>query len=242
MSTPTTTPITIPILRRMPQVGDQIYVPTKMTEELHVLGGVATVTAVAGPSYMRSVSVAEHEDVAYLWRTIKPLQRDLAAEFGLRPARMPTPDERAQLTAQLKIEAERRAAQREAAERAQRERWEPKKLAVLNGALIERPIYEEHPRKREWVAVITYDPKIAGGIDRFWFNRATGPVTAYIVPATLVVGDAIEFGADYIRYSGFRDPGRWYGVVLEVTREYLLLQPCADAMAAFKLSAAKSKP
>jgi hypothetical protein len=220
-----------------PKVGEFIYVPT--TEKPHVIGGRATVVELRGNSlYRKVVLVAEHPDTSYTWKDLRDQQADLWQAFGMTPARLPNEEERAALEAKEAAAKAAAEAKRAASEAAERAKWEPRKFKVMGGALVEFPVYETHKRGRNWVALARYNPVIAGGIDRFWFNRGAGKViTAFIVPSDLGVDDVVEFGGDYVSGSGSRSPDRWYGVVEEITASHLTLKPCKDATAAFLLSA-----
>lgn len=84
-------------------------------------------------------------------------------------------------------------------------------LVVVNGALLQVPVYETHPRGSNWMAVIGIDPTAPGGLSRQWLPRAKGG--GYIV-VNAEVYDPIEFGADYKTFHGDKHPKRWYGVIL----------------------------
>jgi hypothetical protein len=93
---------------------------------------------------------------------------------------------------------------------------------IENGALVEVPIFEEHKRGRNWMAVITADPRKPGGLERRFLKRAGGKYF-YMVEG-LKVGDAIEFGADYWTSSGRRNTNRVYAAVVSITSTELVLE------------------
>jgi hypothetical protein len=228
---------------KYPQVGEMVYVPTIEDHTQHVIGGRATVTELRGHSLSsKVVLIAEHPNVKHVWVDIRDRQYDLWERFAMLPARMPNDEEKDALAAKLAAEKAAVEARRVAAAAEERAKWEPKKFAVLGGALIERPISESHYRSRNWVALVTFNPVLPGGMNREWFERGGGKIETFILAPRLAVHDVVEFGADYIQGTGKRIPARWYGVVLEVTTTHLLLQPCKDAIGAFKLSAAKRLP
>lgn len=83
----------------MPNVGDKIYVPTRLSISHgsdDVVGGLATVTKVShnisGGVVCEFVSVAEHPGRSYNWdQFLKDAQEKLRAEFGESVA-YPDPD------------------------------------------------------------------------------------------------------------------------------------------------------
>jgi hypothetical protein len=188
----------------------------------------------------KRLTVVEHPGETYSWSDLVFLQSTLYQQFGSTPARMPTDWERVALAAARDADRAATAEARAAAEKEERDRWLPQRFQVMNGGLLDVPIWGTHHRCRNWGAIITLAPEKPGGIDRWWFNRGAGPVK-YIVPGELEVHDPIEFGADYIRGSGYRDPERWYGVVLESEPDHLLVEPCVDALQALTLSAERQR-
>jgi hypothetical protein len=230
-----------PYPTRLPQFGEHVYIPSS-TRPRHVIGGLATVTKMDVDSRIsqrhRRLEVLEVPGEIFVWGDLKYLQESLWRTFGMVPARPPTDAERAELKAER--DAEEAAAKERAAEQveAKRVRWLPHRFQVINGGLLEVPVWGDHYRCRNWAAIISLAPTLPGGIDRWWFNRGSGPVKL-IVPNELAVHDPIEFGADYIRGSGYRDPERWYGVVLENEPTHLLVEPCKDVLHAITLSASR---
>lgn len=105
-------------------------------------------------------------------------------------------------------------------------------LPVELGAFTNVPIHESHKRGKNWLAVITPDPRSPGGIGRAFATRAYGKYY-YIVPP-LEPGDAIEFGADYYTGGGRKVPRRWYGVVREVGEHEVVVEQCDTAFEAFE--------
>jgi hypothetical protein len=112
---------------------------------------------------------------------------------------------------------------KEAAER--EELLRPKVLRVLNRGLLDVLVWHKHHRARNWVAVVTPDPSIAGGLVRDFFPRAAGGFAKAIVPEDLVEGAVVEFGADYVSCSGNRTRTRIYAVVLSVAPDHLVVKP-----------------
>lgn len=82
------------------------------------------------------------------------------------------------------------------------------RATVEHGALCSVPVYEEHKRGKNWMAIISVNPASPGGIDREFVARARGQYY-YHVDAALV-GKPVEFGADYYTArgsaGGARDP------------------------------------
>lgn len=88
---------------------------------------------------------------------------------------------------------------------------------VEHGALVSAPIYNDHKRGKNWLAVIAPDPMAPGGLGRKFQPQARGRYL-YMIDG-LKVGDAVEFGADHYSGSGNKTPYRWYGVVRSITEE-----------------------
>jgi hypothetical protein len=224
-----------------PKVGDPIYVPTK-TAPVHIIGGRATVATAdeKGRKSSRHLTVVELPDVRFAWWDLVFAQHNLWRDFGETPARFPTELEKDALAAKQAAAKAHAEEERAAAAEAERQRWLPLRLQVINDGLLEVPIWGEHHRCRNWGAIISLAPSSPGGIERWWFNRGSGPVKL-IVPKELEVHDPVEFGADYIRGSGYREPERWYGVVLEKEETHLLLEPCRDVLHAITLAAERQR-
>lgn len=73
-----------------------------------------------------------------------------------------------------------------------------------------------------WCAVIDIDGKAPGGLSRRWIPRGKG--ACYYLIEGLALFDPVEFGADYTTYNGNKHRDRWYGVVLAITDDFLLLE------------------
>lgn len=101
-------------------------------------------------------------------------------------------------------------------------------LTVKNGALTEAPIYENHKRGKNWMAVIEPDPTSPGGISRAFQQRANGEY--FYMLGNLEPGDAVEFGADYISSSGKRSSSRWYGVVISLSDNTVAIEKCENTV------------
>jgi len=108
------------------------------------------------------------------------------------------------------------------------------KLEIKDGALFEVPIYEENKRGKNWMAIITPDPKSPGGLARKFCNKANG-VYYYMIDG-LEVGNAVEFGADYYTGSGRKQAGRWYGIIKTITDDEMILIHCSNSSEAIKIS------
>ena len=109
------------------------------------------------------------------------------------------------------------------------------KLKVENKALLDSPVWESHKRGRNWFAVIKLNPKAPNGIERKFFPKAHGEYY-YIITEEAKPGVPVEFGADYYTNAGHLNPCRWYGVITEVTPDYIELIPCKSAREACKLA------
>lgn len=86
--------------------------------------------------------------------------------------------------------------------------------------VVDPPIWEDSwHHGRNWLAKIESNPLAPGGFTREWCERGKG-CFRYSTTA-LLEGDLIEFGADYVAWSGNRTPLRWYGEVVGVTETEL---------------------
>ena len=47
-------------------------------------------------------------------------------------------------------------------------------LTVVNSALLEAPVFEQHFRGQNWLAIIGIDPSCPGGLSRHWLPKANG--------------------------------------------------------------------
>ena len=107
---------------------------------------------------------------------------------------------------------------------------------VQDGALVKAPVWEDHKRGKNWAAVISKDPRAPGGLARVFVERARGSYL-YMVDG-LVVGQPVEFGADYYSTRGNLSRRRWYGVVRAVGNDAIEFEEFptpAKAIAASKM-------
>jgi hypothetical protein len=89
------------------------------------------------------------------------------------------------------------------------------RIPVDQDYVIDPPILGTGRRARNWLAVLEPDPQRPGGVNRVWCERGKGPF-AYSI-RTLLSGDLIEFGADWLSASSdYRHRERWYAHVLRV--------------------------
>ena len=98
-------------------------------------------------------------------------------------------------------------------------------MIILNhdhGALTQAPIYEQHKRGKNWLAIIDTDPTKPGGLGRQFANRAHGEYL-YLIE-NLREGQAIEFGADYYSGRGLKSPKRFYGVIRKITENTIEIE------------------
>ncbi len=96
------------------------------------------------------------------------------------------------------------------------------KLTVANDALLEAPVYEQHFRGSNWLAVIDVDGSCPGGLSRRWLKRARGECLYDV--EQLALFDAVEFGADYTTSTGNKQRLRWWGVVVAKTEGHILVE------------------
>ena len=116
------------------------------------------------------------------------------------------------------------------------------KSKIEMGAMLGVPVYEEHHRGKNWMAIISKNPKAPNGLDRVFLEKARG--NYFYLVSGLKVGDAVEFGADYISSSGRRRTNRWYGVVIQIDDNMIIIdehETANGAIEAAKSFAAPSK-
>jgi len=100
----------------------------------------------------------------------------------------------------------------------------PHLLRVLEGAVIDFPAPVLHPDAQRWAATCWPDPTQPGGWGRaMWWPS---PYHRGYVPVALDYADIVEFGADIpIRTQRTTRwvPVRWYGMVIERSRERIVV-------------------
>jgi hypothetical protein len=97
------------------------------------------------------------------------------------------------------------------------------RLASASGVLLEVPIYENHYRGTNYLAIIEINPAMPGGLARRWVDKGRGD--CLYITEKLAVFDAVEFAADYTTSVGRRNRERFYGVIVEKTETQLAIQP-----------------
>lgn len=101
-------------------------------------------------------------------------------------------------------------------------------INVEQGATASSPKYRDHKRARNWAATIRLDPTQPGGLSRAFWPRAKGE-WYYMVPPSLAAGDAVEFAADYYSCGGRKSVDRWYGTVVSVSGQAVVIEEHATA-------------
>jgi len=111
-------------------------------------------------------------------------------------------------------------------------------LKVEDGALAQVPsgCWESHKRGKNWLATISVDPSKPGGLDRSFQPKAKGDI--YYLVGGLSAGDAVEFGADYYSGGGRKNPTRYYGFIVAIAGDALVLREAATGKAACKAAKA----
>lgn len=138
--------------------------------------------------------------------------------------------------AQRRAESDVRMAKwREEQVELERVRWAPRRITIVNRGIVETPNWDSHPRSKNWAATLTPDPTAPGGFKREWWERGRGQFL-YIVPARLKKGDIVEFGGDYVQWSGRKRPDRWVGVVVELTETFVELSPVRSVVEAVQIA------
>jgi len=105
-------------------------------------------------------------------------------------------------------------------------------LRIEDGALMTAPVYDNGSRSKNWLAVISVSPSSPGGLSREFATRARGDA-CYLMPP-LSVGDPVEFGADSYSSRGRRTTDRWYGFVVAIASDCLILRKAETGKAACK--------
>lgn len=100
------------------------------------------------------------------------------------------------------------------------------RLRLANGALLEAPIYEKHQRGTNYLAIIDIDPTMPGGLGRRFAPRGRGD--CMYMTESLGLFDAVEFGADYTTNAGNKHRNRWYGVIMAITDDFLIVESAAS--------------
>lgn len=142
--------------------------------------------------------------------------------------------------ARQKIESKKKSEEdRKEAQRKEQERRESLGLRegdfdynIEQNCLADVPVWEDHSRGKNWLAVISLNPSKPGGLERSFAEKAKGGLY-YHLP-TLNPGDAVEFGADYYSGRGKKNSKRWYGYVVRVDTERLILHKVAGGKTAIK--------
>lgn len=101
------------------------------------------------------------------------------------------------------------------------------KLTAAPGVLLQAPAWDDTRRGINWMAVIGTDPGKPGGLSRRFMPRGRG-ICLYQVEQ-LAPGDPVEFGADHVSSSGRRTYQRWYGVVVRIEEDQVVMTPMQDA-------------
>lgn len=107
---------------------------------------------------------------------------------------------------------------------------EVQRYAIEGGALTTVPIWEDHRRGRNWMAVLKPNPTAPGGWDRRFAEKARGDL--FYIMSDVFLGDILEFGADYYTGMGKKNPRRTFGVVTSISQVAMEMVPFPDAKAA----------
>lgn len=95
-------------------------------------------------------------------------------------------------------------------------------LTVVNGAMLQAPVYERGGKASNWAAVIDVDPSKPGGLSRQFLERGRGECL-YLVDQ-LGLFDAVEFAADQVKADGSKRRNRWFGVVVAKSEDLLIIE------------------
>jgi hypothetical protein len=108
-------------------------------------------------------------------------------------------------------------------------------LRVEAGALVEAPVWESRRGGRNWLAVIAANPRSPGGLDRRFMERGRGEYL-YLLDRVRP-GQPVEFGAD-LGHQRIR----WYGVVVSLSDEALVLEHHRTARSACAAASVLAPP
>lgn len=115
------------------------------------------------------------------------------------------------------------------------------KLRQANGALLDAPVYDQGPRRSNYLALIDIDPAMPGGLARKFVDKGRGD--CLYLTEKLNLFDAVEFASDYTTHSGQKRRDRWYGVIIVKTEDYLLVERCGSGVkAVLRAKEANSSP
>lgn len=118
---------------------------------------------------------------------------------------------------------------------------EVKKLTLANGALLTAPVYENHHRGSNWLAIIDIDATMPGGLARRFLERGKGE--CMYVTERIGLFDALEFAGDYTTSYGDKRRHRWYCVVTAKTDDYLQVEKCeSGARAVLRAKQLRTSP
>lgn len=109
------------------------------------------------------------------------------------------------------------------------------RIKLVDGCVVEPPVYCDHPRGRNWAATVAADKGVQGGVRRDFWQRGPGYLR-YVVPL-LSEHAVVEFGADYVSTTPRRHPTRWYGVLVRREELLLVLEDAQDFLAAWRRAA-----
>ncbi len=114
------------------------------------------------------------------------------------------------------------------------------KSKIEMGAMLGVPVYEEHHRGKNWMAVINKNPKAPNGLDRTFVEKGKGEY--FYIVSNVKIGDVVEFGADYISSGGRRRTNRWYGVVIQIDDNMIVIDEHETANEAIEAAGSFAAP
>lgn len=88
---------------------------------------------------------------------------------------------------------------------------------------IENPVYDDHRRARNWVAIVESDKREPGGLRRTFLKKASG---RRVHASEIQEGHWLEFAGDRLSASGNRYEDRAYCRVLSITNTKLVVSWC----------------
>ena len=95
-------------------------------------------------------------------------------------------------------------------------------LRVLNGGLLDVPLWATRKKAKNWAAVIGADPALPGGLTRDFLEYERGDF--FYMLGNVGLFDSLEFSGDYYNYNDILVHDRWFGTVVMKADDVVALQ------------------
>lgn len=93
-----------------------------------------------------------------------------------------------------------------------------KVLNFVENGVVENPVYDGHKRAKNWACLISGKNSVS--FERHFLKQND----CLVEVSNIEVGDAIEFGGDYISCGGNRSSDRRYYLVKEIKEEGIIYE------------------